>query len=428
MLKQIIFALIISITVLAMPTQAAQASLAVGGSGSGACDHYYHTAVAAVVGVINAGDLEIWGGSEACGVARSTNQVITWVGRMSGPVALAVPTLTWSTSGFSGCTAGTPTTVNDATVITTGSATSILITMTSAECRGVITFTMTIAAISMRINIPVGIVHENDAEYMFLCNFTGTTATATDPDASTCNAPFIGEANFICDAPGVSIITITTSTVCNDLVLSATLSGSLTLAGTINVVNSGGQTISISSWPTLVAALSGGLTITDDANGWSITSTNALSGTVNVVNSGGQTIAVSSWPSLVAALTGDLNVHQEEACGATIPCQIDGDIGFTGSFNFTNTGNTTIMPGFTETEEFQHAMWLFLFFIFLIILAEWKKDMIYYLIAIVVGISVMSVIDTIGVPKLGVVALIIYLIMRCYKVSKDARNTTNKEI
>jgi len=108
-------------------------------------------------------------------------------------------------------------------------------------------------------------------------------------------------------------------------------SDTVNVAGSLSVTNSGGQSLTITSWPSLLATLSGGVTVTDDANGWAIHQ-DALTGTVNVVNSGGQSLAVTSWPQLQALLSGGVTVtddangwamHQDQACGATIRCLSD---------------------------------------------------------------------------------------------------------
>lgn len=180
--------------------------------------------------------------------------------------------------------------------------------------------------------------------------------------------------------------------------------------------NYGGQ---CSTNPTVNVAQSGAWTITDDANGWS------------VVNSGGQSIVITDWPDVVAfleaELTGDLNVslsgeidvHQDEACGATIPCLTNT------TFNIENlSSNTTVMQPYTETEGFQKGLWTFILFIFLIVLAEHKKDMIYHLLALIVGIAAVVIVpEALGIPVYVIVALMIYQIMRAYRLSKTAKNS-----
>lgn len=128
-----------------------------------------------------------------------------------------------------------------------------------------------------------------------------------------------------------------------------------------------------------------------------------------------------------STITGELDIHQDEACGATIPCLLEGDIGFSGSFNITQNGNTTIMPPFSGTEEFQQALWLFIFWLFLIVMAENKKDMIYHLMVVVLGFVVIVVVPgVLGIPRLVIAAVIVYQFFRIYKLSESNRNSFQK--
>lgn len=210
--------------------------------------------------------------------------------------------------------------------------------------------------------------------------------------------------------------------------ISAAISGSLTLSGslsvtesgTLNVVNSGGQNVAITSWPTLTAALSGGLTITDDANGWAINSVNALSGTVNVVNSGGQTVAVSSWPALLATLSGNVGVDVLDDTITdgmlTVPVST-----FDGNVTTVDNTNVTETNGFTSSVV--KGSILLGIFILAIAIAEWKKDAIYHMIAALIGaLTMTATVDHLGIPRLIILAVVAYQLWRMFNVMGSSRN------
>jgi hypothetical protein len=107
--------------------------------------------------------------------------------------------------------------------------------------------------------------------------------------------------------------------------------------------------------------------------------------------------------------------------------ELSGDIGFNGTFNstVTNNGNTTIIPAYQETEEYAKAQWLSWFFIGLAILAEWRKDAIYHLLAGIVGaLGVASgmLTDVLGIPRLFLLSVVVYQFWRLYKVVGNNRN------
>jgi hypothetical protein len=93
------------------------------------------------------------------------------------------------------------------------------------------------------------------------------------------------------------------------------LTSSVTESGTLNVVNSGSQAFSISSWPTLLSKIVSGnqticLVTSTGGCGSAVNLNNAVTGSLAVTNSGGQTISVSSWPQLQAVLSGTIGVSQ----------------------------------------------------------------------------------------------------------------------
>lgn len=403
--------------------------------GASDCEFYSHQTVVAVVAVVNAGENELYSYLPGCGIARSNTQVFRWTAQWAGPIALVAGTITWAATTFSGCTIGAIT-VNQATLASVSGSTAYAdITMTSNECHGSIQFRAILAAATVydwRVDIPINIRVEQP-NYSFLCAAPQKTANAYTPATDTCIDPQINNYNFLCAATsavpsafneaattcnppilttnGVNVnanldflcnYTGTTlnsfnpaTTVCNVPVMGnylcggvpgtacqtpqMQLSGSLAagVTGTINVVNSGGQNIAITSWPQLQMIMCGattspntGLCTTPTINiqnsagqtfAISGTLTNHLDGTVNVANSGGQAITISSWPTLNAVLSGtvtipqtctssshcfidvsntgvltvhqdddclttntcNFDVHQDEACGAVVHCKVD---------------------------------------------------------------------------------------------------------
>lgn len=131
-----------------------------------------------------------------------------------------------------------------------------------------------------------------------------------------------------------------------------TLTANVANTGTINVVNSGTQSFSITSWPTLLSKIIAGnqticLVTSTGGCGTSVNLNEINSGTLAVTNSGGQTISVSSWPQLTAILSncivgtygatsGSCNT---QACGATIICKETGNSTVTIAGNATSTTN-----------------------------------------------------------------------------------------
>lgn len=77
--------------------------------------------------------------------------------------------------------------------------------------------------------------------------------------------------------------------------------------------------------------------------------------------------------------------------------------------------------GINEIVEFTQLYLPTLLFFFLILVAEWKKDLIYHLLTVVLGIIVVGS-DIMPTIRLVIVALIIYQIFRAYNVGASNRN------
>ena len=294
--------------------------------------------LAQIVAVVNAGPVWFCINTHDAGrIGDSAIMGATW----SGPLAIGAIAPTWTNTIGAGCTASGSAVMRASIAGATFYTFAQGLVFTDTTCTGSIRLVVTVGAVTIYdAQLPWTLVVRDDVTSVldFGCASTGSTQVAYAPASTSCTAPTVNNVN----------------------------SGTVTQAGTLNVVNSGGQNIAITSWPTLNAVLSGGLTITDDANGWSITSTNALSGTINVVNSGGQTVAVSSWPALIATLTGNLNVHQDEACGATTPCLVamSGN-GTSASFN------TTVTNDFAEVVLDWFPLWFGIIGLFV---AIWRRE------------------------------------------------------
>lgn len=220
-----------------------------------ACDFYDHQAVIQVAGVIGVGDNEVRSSRPGCGIARSPTEVFLWTAHWNGPAILgAATTVTWTPSSFSGCTLTTPTVVNALFAAASSSGAFATLTMTSNECRGLVTFTITLQVAAVTVYqwtsaIDIHVAVPSQAVYNFLCDSTGTTTNAADPDGSTCNTPDIN--------------TAVTGT------LTATLAGSLALSGTLGLSQSGSWAFTLSGIPdtqqeiqAIADALAAGLDVT----------------------------------------------------------------------------------------------------------------------------------------------------------------------
>lgn len=165
--------------------------------------------------------------------------------------------------------------------------------------------------------------------------------------------------NYLCDAPGiVPNVYSTSSTTCNDLITS----------------------------------LSGTITVADDIDGW-IIHQDSLSGTINIVNSGGQNITIDNWPELQAVISGEIDIHQDEACGATVitACQIDMTcLDDTCRSNVTignisnEIGNITNNPNLNL--NFATLPLLLVAIAFFAVMGETRKDALYWFIAMILSI------------------------------------------
>lgn len=192
MLKQLSISTLVLSSLLIIPI-----AEAVPGPAAGECDVYRHQSVVAIVGVIATGDNEVWGNIPGCGIARSSTQILTFVGEYNGPVFLAAATVTWSSFAFSGCSLSGFITTNNLGVGGSNSVTRATVTMTSNECRGVIQVIVNIAAGYTWVTLfPIDIRVEQPP-YLYMCDATGLDADNYSP-TTICESPSIR--NYICDA------------------------------------------------------------------------------------------------------------------------------------------------------------------------------------------------------------------------------------
>lgn len=357
----------------------------------------------ALAGIIGGGDVEVYITYPPT-VAEANSVFHIGIGTFAP--ATTTPVMTYTALQLNGCTLSAFTTTAVATTQTFQAWGDTTATMTDTTCTGLVETKYVGGAVATTILdmlLPFTI-YSTDAAHntlTFLCAATGSTSENYNPATNTCSTPTVNAA-----------LSGTINTV---------VSGSLTISGTINVVNSGGQAITISSWPSLLATLSGGITITDDANGWAIHQ-DALSGSVSVVNSGGQNVAITSWPQLQAVLSGSVGVDILDDTTndgmLTVPVNT-----FNG--NITNNTNITEQNGFTPNiVKGTVILWVF---ILAIAVAEWKKDAIYHLLAALIGaLTMVSTVDHLGVPRLIILAVVIYQFWRMFNVMGNNRNNIQK--
>lgn len=331
------------------------------GPATSQCEPYRHAAVVAIVGVIAVGDNEAWLGP-SCQTVRSNTQIISLAGQYSGPVFLVVGTAVWTTGGFVGCTVGSLTQLTQMNAGGSAAELYTTITMTSNECHGNVILTITVsAAYTWVANWAINYEVEQPNQ-MYLCGPTGLTnnafvpsgsactnpaqvlCNANDIAATTCTDPQLNNFNFLCAATAGTPNAFNPATnTCN--------------AVTFNVVNSGGQNIAITSWPQLQTILCGATTSPntgvcanptiniENTAGQTFAVTETLSGTINVVNSGSQSISVTSWPQLNALLSGRVTEYNFmcAATGSTPSAFVDSStVCNTPTFNVVNSGSQSI--------------------------------------------------------------------------------------
>lgn len=113
----------------------------------------------------------------------------------------------------------------------------------------------------------------------------------------------------------------------------------LTLAGSLGVVNSGTQHLVVDSWPSLTAAVTNSGTVNVVNSGgqaMAVSGSLTVAGGLTVTNAGGESLTVTSWPQLQAVLSGAVTVHQDPICTAAAHCHIDSNM------TSVSIGNTTV--------------------------------------------------------------------------------------
>lgn len=246
----------------------------------------------------------------------------------TGP-AVAGATFAFTIPAIQGCTAGTITTAAPNQVGTTGFISArVLITTTGRQCSGIGQWAITVAAQTSILYMPFAAhsLEQNIEQWPVL-------HAAVD------------------SWPSLNVAITSWPT----LVAS--------LSGTVNVVNSGSQAITVSgtldNLNRLCASSATGTSCTTPTInlGGAITVHN--DGTITVINSGGQTMTVSGTLSLSQSGTwtitnaggesisfaGPLTVHQDQACGASYATRCYGELSGVLDTNSTTTltvGNQTV--------------------------------------------------------------------------------------
>jgi len=205
------FILLLSLTFLSFP---------VSGQGQGnsdVCHTYREGEVLQTAGVVNAGTNQFWSDIPGCQNIRTTSSVVKWAGHYSGPLLIGVvPANTqgfaWSmaaSGGLVGCTVGTITVNSDVLTAQAASDAYADITMTSGECRGILTFSVniinpaTLVLYQWRTSAPIDI-RVQSAPYQYVCRAPIGTPDAFNPTSTTCNIPDIANQNYQCAASGVA--------------------------------------------------------------------------------------------------------------------------------------------------------------------------------------------------------------------------------
>lgn len=398
-------------------------------------DCYHLNLNNAIAGIIGAGDIEqyVTYPHEA---AEADSVVHVGIGTF-GPAITSV-TITYTPTGFSGCTLGTAVTKSAATTQTFQGWVDYPITLRNTECSGYIEALLAGGVTPTTIMdtlIPVNILTKDSPQNVLttLCDATSTTSknyntsttTCENPQidnhntlcgastsfggttcnlpqmdvhntlcqastsfgSTTCNTPQIDEHNTLCDAT-----TLFGSNTCNRVQMAINICSShlnqcngLYINGTIQDVNSGSITQSgtihnvIDSWPILQQKLiSGNMTVclvTSNAGCGSAVNLNEInSGAITVTNAGGQSITVTSWPTLITTL----NQGTGQWCGATITCKSSMSVNSTTTIA---NANITFASKVENSLKLSPYLLVMIAVAFLVVVAEYKGDAWYWIFA-----------------------------------------------
>ncbi len=311
-------AFLVAFLLVSLPPALAQSQQPGAGSGH-ALVNCFSRELAAISGVITASEITICLATPE--IVRTATSTFVLTFNVQGPDVPTggVATFTPSTVSAVGCSVAAWTTISEVLSAGTGGTSYTTATMSSGECKILAKFVVSAAVVpvvlaTMVFPINVAIPYIQNDNLDRLCNASDYTTACTTPTVNV---------DVVDDTTGDGMLTVPIATAVAlsgsltvDVADDTTSDGALTVAGSLT--STGSSTISITSWPALTATLAGGLTITDDGNGW-IIHQDALTGTINVVNSGGQTVAVSSWPELLATIDADV------AVSGTLT--LDGDLG-----------------------------------------------------------------------------------------------------
>lgn len=306
-MKLMILGMILLVALMGAPmVNAGTTTIAGGGPSPGTCQRIASASVAAVALGANAGSIDAIL-DYPCIPVPVSSAPIHWSWNVDGPQILAGG-IAGTTATFSrtyvGCTAsGTDSQVNDISLTNDHVIFSSKFTFDAGSrlCDVETTMTFTILSAStssiMHLRFEFVVVQESDYVLNYQCGASQTTPLAFNPNTNNCgtqttNVVNSGTQHLIIDSWPNLVSTVTNS-------------------GTMNVVNSGGQTMTLAG----SVNVAGGITVT---------------------NAGGQSITVTSMPTLNAVLSGAVTVHQDPICTAAAHCHIDTNA------TTVSIGNTTI--------------------------------------------------------------------------------------
>jgi hypothetical protein len=234
-------------------------------------------------------------------------------------VALATIATAFTFTATSGCSI-TGASVTGSNMGTTGVLVGFMssayqaITMTSSQCAGYVRVlvTTTTPASTYYNELLAFTITANDAVRNQVTVGCGSTSTvnAALPYISPCAVPGSTASVNVVNSGGQTVTVTGTldnlnrfcaaspvGTTCSTPTINAAVSGTLGLTGTVNVVNSGGETIAVTgtldNLNRFCAASPIGTTCSTPTINAAVSGTLGLTGTVNVVNSGSQAIAIS---------------------------------------------------------------------------------------------------------------------------------------
>lgn len=334
--------------------------------------------IAKVALVINAGAVEVCITYEPV-VPESDS---TWLlhAKAAGPdnAAGIALTYTWTIPVINGCTNTAPVITTTQSAASSSSNLYSTITMTSPHCQGIVQLVfgvvtpITIFTWQNSFNADVPVEHHcsNDLSQCARLEIDNQNRLC---DASTyttaCNNPEIDNLNRLCDAS-------TWAASCNN-----------------PEINNQNRICSNSEF-------------TDSCN--------ILS---HKIHSGNQTICLVTEQDGCGTSIPEINIHQDEACGATITCQVN-----TTSNTVINNGNVTTNQNVNNKVSFGQWELLLIAIVFFAIMGEFRGDVLYWFFALVLSIFALIIRPTDSVVPVAVfIGWLLVCIFQMIKIITDKR-------